>query len=122
MRCFYFGCWGDSGHYLWDEHANHARRGTGLPPSLGVARLDGEFAPKGPQTEGRAALHHVDGWTVLAFWDRSVDRRHGSHSTFVAEGAHDFAAMVAIARARFPRVWGRYRFEVRPRAGGDDRE
>ncbi len=60
-------------------------------------------------------LVHVQGWTALAFWDRSSDRRGGSNSAILAAGTLDFEAMVAIAADNFPSVWARITtaFEVR---------
>jgi hypothetical protein len=47
-------------------------------------RIDGGFCPQIEDAQsGEARIHHVEGWTVLAFWDRSGDSRPSSHSTFV---------------------------------------
>jgi len=115
-RVFYFGCWGDVGHYLWTPDGRRARSAGPFT----ALDLDGRFCPgvvgrtdrisPNVQPEGVAALHHANGWTVLAFWDRSVDRRRGSHSTYVIEGTHDFGEAVRISSAAFPRVWARYPF------------
>lgn len=110
---YYNGCWGETGHYLWDRTR---RKAYSVPADFPVAPhvLDSGFLPPGqPQVEGRATLCHVNGWTVLAFWDRSVDTRGKSNSAFVARGTLDFDAMVAAAKAAFPSVWGRFGFEVR---------
>jgi hypothetical protein len=75
--------------------------------------LDNKLCPShSASPEGVAQLHHKDGWTALAFWDRSVDSRPGSHSTFFTEGTHDFTAMVEICKRDFPEVWARYPFEI----------
>ena len=116
---FYFGCVRTSGHYLWTRNFAVAREAgpfkqthldtpycPGMTPtSRGITPAD--------QPEGVARITHENGWTVLSFWDRSVDNRRGSHSTFVMDGTHDFDAAVALAREAFPRVWARYGFEVR---------
>lgn len=125
-RCYYFGCWGDVGHYLWDGDQRPPRmlRPAAVLPAA-LHQLDAPYPPHAElkyvppelQVQGLGRLSHVDGWTVLAFWDRSVDRRPGSHSTFVAEGAHGYDAMVALCRARFPSVWARYTFDVIPFGG-----
>lgn len=126
MRAFYFGCVDTSGHYL---HSNHGREyGFGELPSSDHPNvvpkddlagfpwgwwIDGDLQPQGDQTEGRCVVHHVASeWTALAFWDRSVDKRPGSCSVFIAEGHHLFAGMVMLFKATFPRVIQRFRFPL----------
>jgi hypothetical protein len=48
----------------------------------------------------------------MSFWDRSVDSRNGSSSTFLAEGRHTFQDMKVIARDHFPQVMARLNFAV----------
>jgi hypothetical protein len=122
MRFFYFGCHRESGHFFWDEAMRHAWDAERVIP---WERVDGALCPGAsqdpdrwwertrPEVEGEAALHHKDGWTALAFWDRSVDHRSACNSVFFAEGTHSFAEMVQIAGAHFPQVWGRFAFTVR---------
>jgi hypothetical protein len=123
IEAYYFGCQREAGHYWWRKYGGHAYDvekivGPNLHP-----RIDGGFCPGSvrgdpwkrtrPEIEGEAALHHVDGWTVLSFWDRSVDSRGASNSNFVARGARSYVIMRAIAEAQFPDVWKRFKFEVR---------
>ena len=117
-RVYYFGCIGGSGHHLWDCIHRRTYDACGF-----TARdLDTYFCPgmspgrsdcPSDQQEGAARLTHERGATVLSFWDRSVDNRRGSHSTFVIEGTHDFDAAKTLAQNAFPGVWARYRFEVK---------
>lgn len=123
MKVLYFGCYRELGHYLresgdrkiWDPEA------AGLPWGW---EMDGAMQPGGrmegghlrvpnEQPEGLALLHHKAGWTALAFWDRSVDRRGGCCSVFFADQEVDFNAIVAAARETWPEVWERFTFEVR---------
>lgn len=65
--------------------------------------------------EGRAALHHADGWTALAFWDRSgVDKRGACNSVFVVNngGAVDFDTMLLIARRDHPVMFDRFPWPI----------
>lgn len=93
MTIRYFGVWDRPGHYLWTADGRldvDDRRLSRL--------IDGNLAPQperprrryqsGPpeQPEGRATVTPVAGLTIVAFWDRSGDRRHGSNSAFVADG------------------------------------
>lgn len=117
---FYFGCVFGAGHYL---HTPELRTTPRAGPFTSTT-LDTPFCPgmtpdssgrtPDEQPEGVARLTHAEGWTVLSFWDRSIDNRRGSHSTYAIEGTHVYAEAVRLARAAFPRVWARYKFEVRP--------
>lgn len=114
-RVFYFGCCSESGHYLWRPGprpylCDGATLRHGQPWG---ARIDASLCVRGVQVEGLALIHHKDGWTALAFWDRSVDTRPGSNSVFLADGTHTFDQMVAIAKEHFPTVWQRFKFDVR---------
>jgi hypothetical protein len=101
---FYFGCIGGTGHY-WFRPGRDDRE---LYPKDERAKLfqyiDGNFAPKMTSAEGRAKLSHVVDWTVLAWWDYSVDKRPGSNSALVVKGKHDFDEMLDLLRAHFPEV------------------
>lgn len=124
----YFGCWGNQpGHDLrTPDGARHSRLPFGYPPKLDGIAVDMGFTPgvldiskrpRDPGTipNGAAALHHVSEWTVLSFWDNSIDTRPGSHSTFISRGTLTFEGAVVRAKAAFPSVWKRFTFEVRPR-------
>jgi hypothetical protein len=140
---FFFGvCAGTSaGHYFFSPggrgHAAHASPETlraTLPPTL--LRVDGVWTaptPRTPEqvrdrtpaesereTQGEAYIHYVEGWTVLAWWDRSADRRWGCNANLLARGRHRFDAMLALGRQHFPREMARmeaaYRIAL---AGGD---
>jgi hypothetical protein len=118
---YYYGCANDdAGHFLWapDRSSRFGLEGVRnfrMAQPWGVG-IDGPIEADFPQTQGKAHLHYRDGWTALWFWDRSVDSRPGSHSTFIAEGTLSLEAMLVLARERFPEVWARYKFEVVPTA------
>jgi hypothetical protein len=106
----YFGCHsvGHIGHYLFDRQMQHYRDRDWL------SYLDGALQPEGNQVEGVARLHRWNGVTVLAFWDRSADKRSGSCSTFYLPWKLDFDQAVKAAREAFPQVWARFKFDVVP--------
>jgi hypothetical protein len=116
-KVFYFGCTQGPGHYM---HASQPVRTLDARRALSDfersnpwgLRIDTKLAPTGEQIEGRALLHHKDGWTALSFWDRSVDRRSGSCSTFLAQGEHDFERMLHLTRTHFPAVMARFAFSL----------
>lgn len=74
--------------------------------------LDGKFTPGphpqygtgGLQDETFVALTYVRGWTVLAMWDNSIDKRPGSNAAFIAEGRLTEEAMWALAQQHFPQI------------------
>jgi len=112
-RIYYFG-YNGSGHHMVNEGFEV------LPWSMkddctpwGMF-TDGTLCPdlKGYQTEGVAALHHKDGWTALAFWDRSGDKRFNSNSAFFTQGEYTFEEMLAIAKERFGGVFARIKFQI----------
>lgn len=117
-RFFYFGCYRDSGHYLWQpgpEEPGEIRPRTVTDFPWTVEDLDDGFCPKTHNhrpDNGVALLTHAKGWTILSFWDNSVDRRPGSHSTFLADEIYDFHPMVWQCKQAFPQVWSRYKFTV----------
>lgn len=117
-RAYYFGVWkGAGGHLLRDVEGMPVDM-RALPIQFRLSRLDGGFlpsvdaSPDERQPEGLAAIHHLAGWTVVSFFDRSGDARYGSHSTFLLEGTLAFEDAVETARAAFPSVWARFRFQV----------
>lgn len=118
IEAYYFGCRNkEVGHYLWRPGLNGGMLGLSRPMNHWMNRVDGFFAPRTAafeeEPEGIAAVHLVHGFTVLAFWDRSSDKRGNSSSTFMVKGLHDFDEMVSIAREAFPSVWERFQFEVK---------
>lgn len=117
-RIYYFGPWDQAGHHM---------RARGIPADLEERRaisgftytnpwgtkIDGGLCPKDTGEEGRALVHHRNGWTALSFWDYSVDTRPGSNSTYLAEGEFTFEEMVAMAKEHFAYRWNKMAFEVR---------
>jgi hypothetical protein len=73
------------------------------------------------EPQGRAFVHHVGGWTVAAWWDRSADTRAGSFAAFFVEMAGaSLGDVVELAARAFPaelsRMYTPYR--VVPSQGG----
>lgn len=116
-RTVYFGAVDRAGHYYW------TRGRDGHPVSAGLAReltpwglkVDGGLFPRGtgPIRQGEAHVVHLDGWTALAFPDRSVDSRGGSWSVYCTPAILDGTEALAIAREAFPPIFARYKFDVR---------
>ena len=119
----YFGCIGRAGHFLWSREGTGrpctdrrdrelAQRLGGLDGALCWNSKSGRYSHERDETEGLAFVTHREGWTALAFWDRSVDGRGACNSAFLAEGTLTFAQIVRHARLRWPEVWARFPFEI----------
>jgi hypothetical protein len=117
---FYFGCIQGPGHFLWSSESQRTRAGSrGFPDDFPVepCSLDGGLLGPmhyhGPEVEGQAAVWRGRGWTIISFWDRSVDKRGACNSSFVVRGTLSFDEAVTRAKAAFPNVWARFTFEVK---------
>lgn len=126
IEVYFFGCWKEAGH-RWADPGNAFAEERAiehrLPDELHHGRIDGGFCPgrvKGDpwkrtreEVEGEAKLTHIGGWTVLGWWDRSVDHRGACNSNVVVRGRHDTTVMLEIARRRVPHVIERQRQQIR---------
>jgi hypothetical protein len=107
----YFGCYREPGHWLWAPGMEPVAEAVeGLPWSL--AQLDGDLAPPRARA-GVAAVHRQDGWTAVAFWDRSIDRRPGANSVFLIPEELHFDTAMRRAHDAFPEVFAQLGFVVR---------
>lgn len=122
---FYFGVWSKThgGHHLYAPGGGGVSEYSDRMPKdfpVAIHVLDTGFLPaKQPETEGRATFVHINGWTIISFWDRSGDARGKCNSAFLARGLMAFEEIVSLAREKFPSVWERFTFEVKlPETGG----
>ncbi len=129
VQAFYYGCRGQIGHYWWQSERIGGAQDWDIEKVVGSKihpRIDGGFCygsadPNDrlrrrtrPEVEGEAVLTHIGGWTLLSFWDRSVDKRGGSNSSIVVCGdSHSFATMLTVAKEQFPGVMSRISFEIK---------
>ena len=60
--------------------------------------------PNREQAQGAAALRYKDGWTSLAWWDRSGDARYGSNTAFFARGIHSYGTMIELLARCYPGI------------------
>lgn len=118
IEAFYFGCRSKElhGHYLFDKDLRLVN--SLIPAGFPVRKetLDGGLMPIGlGQDEGKGVLVYFftdKWWTVLSFWDKSVDRRYNSTSVFMLSGKHNFRETIIITKEIFPSIWERINFEV----------
>jgi hypothetical protein len=106
---YYFGTYRQAGHYFWTEGMGHSRY-SGDPPGP-WGHVDGQLAPAG-DVEGEALLHHKDGWTAIAFANRTDDSRPQSNSAFLFDATLTFDEALEEARKRFSQVVERLSFEI----------
>lgn len=127
-RMFYFGPWDNAGHYFFDERGMSVNEDKIVGFPFGhygdKVMVDGRLQPgcpdpndrlqrkTRPEIEGEALLHHIQSWTALCFWDRSVDKRWACNSNYFAEGIFSFEEMVAMAKERFAHRWDKMQFTV----------
>ena len=124
VETYFFGCWKEGGHYWCHPTNPHMRESEiekRVPARLRI--IDGVFCPghvdgdayrrSRPEVEGEALLTHVDGWTVLGWWDRSVDRRGACNSNIVVRGTRSFAEMLFIGEMQMPHVMKRQKQSLR---------
>lgn len=113
VRILYFGCkTGQPGHHLfhseWWQPNQYDQKHRRLDGGWTSHMLDGVYAPRDPrEPQGKYAAHFVHGWTVVAWWDRSVDTRFKCNSAFLVEGLHAPAAAIEHAAKAFPSVIAR---------------
>lgn len=105
---FFFGCFrGVAGHH----EAGHywrlpdGRRSNPYGPFGSCP--DGTLCPKGNQYQGKAWLHHKDGWTAIGLWDRTGDARGNSNSNFIVEGTYTFDEMCELIALQWLELWER---------------
>jgi len=98
----YFGCRHSHGHFF---HVKGAQRRdlSAAESGLPWERVDGELTPKASKRQGDAAIHHLDGWTAIAWHDYRIDSRPGSNAAvFLPSPDLTFDEAVVAARSTFP--------------------
>lgn len=112
MKSIYFGCMlGGKGHYFFDEK-NHSIKDHQIDMPWDLSVVDGKLTPQGVQIEGIVKHHQKDGWTAIAFWDRSGDQRYGSHSTFFFDKLMNVKEAILQAKLSFPFMFARIKFPL----------
>lgn len=106
----YFGVWDVPGHYLHHPGGRTVREeSSGIPnvnPSL-LRHLDGTFPP--PEKDGLGLYNEsiVNPVRIVAWWDRSGDKRPGSNSVLIGYGYGSGEEMIEDAIKLFPKQMGR---------------
>lgn len=136
MMVFYFGPWGEPGHYIWSPSLASPRphrAGPWTSGDLDATPYERTYRGDEVRDSGKGvvpvdaderqgvwrltrAVYLFEPWTAIGAWDRTCDPRRGSKAVFVAEGEHDEAAMREIAARVFPELWSRITGEAAPGA------
>lgn len=113
----YWGAWGRYGGHCFHAAVHHplnVRPEDSIPaawrrsPSSLWPKFCGEHFPllgsaerALSEPEGVAVVHHLDGWTALAFYSRTFDVRYGCGAVIFLRGDLVFSAAIAKARESF---------------------
>jgi hypothetical protein len=102
----YFGCHREAGHYVFKEGMSHC----GDYQLTKLSRFDGALPSQDNTAPYIATVTRLEGWgfTALAFWDYSVDKRGGSNSVIFAPSLTiEPLELLDEARVRFYTVFER---------------
>lgn len=105
----YFGWSYPSGHTLCSKQARYTFECT----PWGSA-LDGGIEKTPDCVDGKVTVAYKDDahgtWTALAFWDRSGDKRPGSHTVFLSFDRLEPEDMLRLSKEQWPEVFARPNF------------
>lgn len=107
----YFGCWDHhKGHFLYAASGKKIHAHPLLP------FIDGGFLNREndmPARHGWVEISRIGTrFTVLSFWDGSMDSRPGSHSDFIVDGMVSYEKAMELAGRDFPQIFDRFKFHV----------
>ena len=102
MKAFFFGCWKEAGHCLYEMKHGQILYGEGF--EIPWFTLDSQALVPPLTLNGNASLNHKDGWTALCVVDNTLDKRPGSYATFVFDAVLNFDEALSAARQNFPHV------------------
>lgn len=112
----YYGCSNNNtGHYVFTAEGgniyslSHSEKTNN---SNFLASNDAKLTPIDSYKQGRAIFHIYPTFTILAFWDNSVDSRPGSNSMFMLPPGTTSANAIDTARKIFSSVFQRFKFPV----------
>ena len=110
----YYGCWDECGHFPWETGKERLSFRDFFNLQPWGSRVDGGLCHLGKERQGVYRVHKQDGWTAVAFWDRSVDHRPGSNSVFLIQQDVSGAELLRMAHEQFPSVFARFTFDLVP--------
>lgn len=131
----FYGCWtspdghSDTGHYFRAKNGDRLSSGQRwrtleslVPWGL---KVDGFLAPR--TTNGAQAVNGIVGyhqaiswvdcpgeeaWSLISWWDNSVDDRPGSNCAFMVNRRASLREILAEARDAFPQIFLRFKYPI----------
>lgn len=108
IDCAFFGCWGESGHYMFlpsRQHLNDTRcKQSNIPCAHD---LDGShlFLPV-PETQDHGRLTYLPAMnvTVLSWWNSLFDSRPGVNSHFIYRSEVSVSSMWHMFKHFYPEL------------------
>jgi hypothetical protein len=118
MNVAFFGCWEQAGHFLHDASGRNLQSfGPFIPESLDTVFIRDEGRPR---EAGFTTITCFKDYTVMAFWDNTVDRRPGSNGAFIIEApALNRRECWEAAEKVFPQIVKRLEGRVRGARAAD---
>lgn len=108
----FFGCVKAVGHFLYTKEGYMMSREAVKKLPFEEAILDAGLLKGVPMTEGLATISVIRGWTVVSFWDNSVDKRGKSNAAFIYPKSMTFEEMIEISREQLPWFWKRFKSPI----------
>lgn len=108
----YFGRIGSSGHHLHSKRTKIRYEETPWGMALDTGILKADNIPD--VVDGKTVIHWKDGWTIIAFWDRSGDSRPGSNSAFIVRQEMNSEKLLLLAQQQWPEIFSRLEFPIKP--------
>lgn len=111
LEVWCFGCIGNPGHFLW---LPRTRLHIDLKRQPWGDSIDGLLCqpPSFQRADTKPWTHHKDGWTAVAFWDQSGDRRPGSCTVFLVKAEATTEEVLTAAKQQWRDVWNRRGFPL----------
>ncbi len=116
---FYFGCvhiqageqlYNTFNKQIWTERDPSLPKD--FPVAIGVLDQGLLGLRDAPKTIGKTVLCHIGDWTIISYWDNSVDKRPGSNAAFIARGIHSFTDMLQHFKIQFPDIYEKLPFQL----------
>lgn len=118
-KILYFGPYTKGGHFLRRKGGHKHYGEPKLPWEEWVSYSLAAGAPGRKQNygcleqpQGHAKMTQKDGWTALAFWDRSFDLRGNCVSGFYVNAILTFEEMMPVIREEFAELFKQIEYEI----------
>lgn len=103
----FFGCRDVPGHYLYARGKSIQYESSPWGTALDGGILTPDYYHADKTITGEVAVAHKNGWTAIAFWDRSGDSRPGSNSAFLISEIITGDELLDLARQQWPEIFSR---------------